>query len=351
MIDRLKKIREEALSALEDASSQADLDAIRAKYLGRKGELSEIMSSLGSLPKEQRPVVGKESNRIKNELESEFQKRLDKVKSGAAKVEQPPLKGGRWTPKDTTLPGRMPVVGKRHVFREMLDEIIDIFYGMGFSLALGPDIDTAYNNFDALNTPPDHPSRDIGDTFYIKGNGPDDENPYLLRTHTSPVQIRTMLAQKPPLRIIAPGRCYRKDTPDATHYFSFWQCEGLFVDKNVTMADLKGVLTAFAKKLMGPKTEIRFRPHFFPFTEPSVEYDFTCICGGEGCSICKGTGWIEISGAGMVDPEVFRAVGYDPHEWSGYAFGMGVERVAMIRYNIDDIRLLYSNDLRFIEQF
>ncbi len=351
MIDRLKKIREEALSALKEASSQADLDTIRAKYLGRKGELADIMSSLGSLSKEERPVVGKESNRIKNELETEFKKCLEAVKSGALSSKKAVPKGGRSTPKDTTLPGRTPTVGKRHVFREMLDEIIDIFFGMGFSLALGPDIDTAYNNFDALNTPPDHPSRDIGDTFYIKGNGPDDENPYLLRTHTSPVQIRTMMSQKPPLRIIAPGRCYRKDTPDATHYFSFWQCEGLFVDKNVTMADLKGVLTAFAKKLMGPKTEIRFRPHFFPFTEPSVEYDFTCICGGKGCSICKGTGWIEISGAGMVDPEVFRAVGYDPNQWSGYAFGMGVERVAMIRYSIDDIRLLYSNDLRFIEQF
>ncbi len=351
MIDRLEKIRGEALDALKSASSQADLDEIRAKYLGRKGELADIMSSLGTLSKEERPVVGKESNRIKNELEGEFKKRLDEIKSGAVSAKQAVPKGGRWTPKDTTLPGRMPVVGNRHVFREMLDEIIDIFYGMGFSLALGPDVDTANNNFDSLNTPPDHPSRDIGDTFYIAGNGPDDANPYLLRTHTSPVQVRTMLSQKPPVRIIAPGRCYRKDTPDATHYFSFWQCEGLYVDKHVTMADLKGVLTAFAKKLMGPETEIRFRPHFFPFTEPSVEYDFTCICGGGGCKICKGTGWIEISGAGMVDPEVFRAVGYDPEEWSGYAFGMGVERVAMIRYNIDDIRLLYSNDLRFIEQF
>jgi len=352
MLGRLNKLREDAIIALKKAFSQADLDEIRSNYLGRKGELAEIMSSLGSLSKEEKPIVGKESNRIKKELETAFKERSVVIKSAATDSGETQTEGkNRWTPDDITLPGRKPVVGHRHVFREMLDEIIDIFFGMGFSLALGPDVDTAYNNFDALNTPPDHPSRDIGDTFYLKGSGPDDKNPLLLRTHTSPVQIRTMMSQEPPVRIIAPGRCYRKDTPDATHYFSFWQCEGLYVDKHVTMADLKGVLTAFAKQLMGPKTEIRFRPHFFPFTEPSVEYDFTCICGGVGCKVCKGTGWIEISGAGMVDPEVFKAVGYDPEKWCGYAFGMGVERVAMIRHGIDDIRHLYSNDLHFIEQF
>jgi len=352
MLDRLKKVEEEALAILVKASSQADLDEVRSKYLGRKGELADIMSALPTLSREEKPLVGKESNRIKKLLETAFKKRLEEIKTCGIPKKSGSLKAGvRWTPDDVTLPGRTPIVGHRHVFRKMLDEIIEIFHGMGFSPVIGPDVDSAFNNFDALNMPPDHPSRDIGDTFYLTGYGPDSKEALLLRTHTSPSQIRTMLSQSPPVRIIAPGRCYRKDTPDATHYFSFWQCEGLYVDEHVTMADLKGVLTAFAKELMGPKTEIRFRPHFFPFTEPSVEYDFTCICGGKGCRICKGTGWIEISGAGMVDPKVFEIVGYDPEKWSGYAFGMGLERIAMIRYGIDDIRHLYSNDLRFIEQF
>ncbi len=352
MLERLKRLNKEALMALDKAASQADLDEVRAKYLGRKGELAEIMKSLGSLSSEERPKVGQEANRIKGELEKVYKERLAAIKNqpkdNSTAVSR---QASQRLSTDITLPGRKPFVGRRHILRAMLDEIVEIFHGMGFSVVQGPDVETAYNNFDALNTPPDHPSRDIGDTFYIKGHGPDDDNPLLLRTHTSPVQIRVMKSQEPPVRIIAPGRCYRRDAVDATHYFSFWQVEGLYVDRDVTMADLKGVLTAFARELIGPETKIRFRPHFFPFTEPSVEYDFSCICGGEGCKICKGSGWVEISGAGMVDPQVFHAVGYNPNEWQGYAFGMGVERIAMIRHGIDDIRLFYQNDLRFLGQF
>ena len=354
MLERIERLEKEAKAAIEAATSQGDLEKVRSDYLGRKGELSTIMSSLGSIPPEERPAAGKAANMAKGKLEKLYKNRLEEIRSG---VKTKPEKGTdipsgpRRIPEDITLPGRKRFVGKRHVLLSMLDEIIEIFHGMGFSVAEGPDVESAFNNFDALNTPPEHPSRDIGDTFYMKGHTPDHENPALLRTHTSPVQVRVMKSRKPPLRIIAPGRCYRRDAVDATHYFSFWQVEGLYVDRNVTMADLKGVLMAFARELLGSGTEIRFRPHFFPFTEPSVEYDFTCICKGEGCNVCKGTGWVEISGAGMVDPEVFRAVGYDPDEWSGYAFGMGVERIAQIRHDIDDIRLFYENDLRFLSQF
>jgi phenylalanyl-tRNA synthetase alpha chain len=344
MLDRLKKLYGEAVRAIETASSQADLDEIRAKFTGRNGELAEIMKSLGTISPEDRPAVGAEANRIKNELEELYKKRVEEIKSGAGKAKESAL-------DDITLPGRTGFVGRRHVLKVVLDDIIDIFHGMGFSVAQGPEIETAFNNFDALNTPPEHPSRDKGDTFYMKGHSPDDKNPLLLRTHTSPVQVRTMLSQKPPIRVIAPGRVYRRDEIDPTHYFTFWQCEGLYVDKSVTIADLKGVLTAFAREIIGPRAEIRFRPHFFPFTEPSVEYDFSCTCGGKGCRLCKGSGWIEISGAGIVDPEVFHAVGYEPTLWKGYAFGMGVERIAMIRYGIDDIRQFYINDFRFLEQF
>lgn len=226
-----------------------------------------------------------------------------------------------------------------------MDDTVAIFRRMGFLVADGPDIETEYHNFDALNTPADHPSRDIQDTFYL----PDGR---LLRTQTSPVQIRVMENQPPPVRIVCPGRCFRRDTPDATHSMNFHQIEGLYVDRNVSLADLKGTLTMFAHELLGPDVDVRFRPHFFPFTEPSIEYDFSCIiCKGRGCRICKNSGWLEISGAGMVDPAVFEAVGYDPEIWTGYAFGMGVERIAMIRYALNDIRILYENDVRFLQQF
>ncbi|MDZ7386892.1 MAG: phenylalanine--tRNA ligase subunit alpha, partial [candidate division KSB1 bacterium] len=246
---------------------------------------------------------------------------------------------------DYTLPGLVPFIGARHPVLQVMDRIKEIFYGMGFTVEEGPEIEDDYHNFEALNVPADHPSRDLQDTFYL-------ESPFLMRTHTSPVQIRTMERCRPPVRMIAPGRCYRKDTPDATHSPVFHQVEGLCVDEGVTFADLKGVVETFAKRLFGPEVRIRFRPSFFPFTEPSAEYDFSCImCGGKGCRVCKGTGWLEISGAGMVDPAVFRFVGYDPEKYTGYAFGMGVERIAMLMYQVDDIRLFYDNDLRFLQQF
>ncbi|MDI6739106.1 MAG: phenylalanine--tRNA ligase subunit alpha, partial [Candidatus Edwardsbacteria bacterium] len=248
---------------------------------------------------------------------------------------------------DVSLPGRAPWLGHRHPLSQLLSEITDIFHGLGFTVAEGPDVDTEHYNFDALNAPADHPARNLQDTFYIK-----DRPGQLLRTQTSTVQIRVMEKQPPPVRIIAPGRCYRRDAIDASHMPVFHQVEGLYVDTNVTMADLKATITYFARQLLGPKIKIRFRPHFFPFTEPSVEYDFSCVfCQGTGCRVCKQSGWLEISGAGMVDPNVFRNVGYDPEVYSGFAWGMGLERVAMLKYGINDIRLFYQGDVRFLQQF
>ncbi len=335
-IEEFSKKLSEILSAAEKEFRLADsshLAVVRAKFLGRKGELAKVMRALGSLPADVKPEAGKLANNTKQKLEKIF-----------AQFE--PQKISVHKKFDPTLPGRKPAIGGIHPLEWTLRKMVDIFYGMGFSVASGPEIETEYYNFDALNTPEDHPARDIQDTFYLQKPG------YLLRTQTSPVQIRVMESQKPPVRIIAPGRCYRRDAIDATHYYTFTQVEGLYVDKDVTLADLKGVLTAFAKQFIGKNVRVRFRPHFFPFTEPSVEYDFSCpVCDGKGCRVCKGTGWLEISGAGMVDPEVFKTVGYNPDEVQGYAFGMGVERIAMVKFGIDDIRLLYENDLAFLEQF
>ncbi len=335
-IEDISKELESILSSARRNAENADentLIQLRHTYLGRKGKLAQIMRSLGKLPPEVRPEAGRIANETKKKLEELF--------SSIS-----PDKAPKRKKLDATLPGRMPPVGGLHPITQTLREIVDIFYGMGFSVVGGPEIETEYYNFDALNTPEDHPARDIQDTFYLPQRG------WLLRTQTSPVQIRVMESQKPPVRIIAPGRCYRRDAIDATHYYTFHQVEGLYVDEDVTLADLKGVLTAFARRLLGGNAQVRFRPHFFPFTEPSVEYDFSCpSCEGRGCRLCKGSGWIEISGAGMVDPEVFKAVGYDPEKYRGYAFGMGVERIAMVKFGIDDIRLLYENDLAFLEQF
>ena len=330
--EKLEKLISEAQKAAKSASPD-ELIKLRPKFLGRKGELSQIMRLLGQLPQDVRPQAGKLANEAKRKLEDIF-----------ATVEEKPRKAEKVF--DPTLPGRYHELGSIHPIRQVLREIVDIFYGMGFSIASGPEIETEYYNFDALNTPEDHPARDIQDTFYLPKKN------WLLRTQTSPVQIRVMESRKPPIKIIAPGRCFRRDAIDATHYYTFHQVEGLYVDHDVTLADLKGVLTAFAKKLLGEDVEVRFRPHFFPFTEPSVEYDFSCpVCKGKGCRICKYTGWIEISGAGMVDPEVFKAVGYNPDEYQGFAWGMGVERIAMVKFGIDDIRLFYENDLAFLRQF
>jgi phenylalanyl-tRNA synthetase alpha chain len=335
VVEKLEQLDRSGTSAIENATTKTQLEEARNEYLGRKGELSSVMKLLGRIEADMRPVVGQKANELRNKLEAML---AQKKESGIAKT----------TPKfDLTLPGRRFTVNTEHPFHKTMHEIVDIFVSMGFEIKDGPDVETNFNNYDALNTPKDHPARTEEDTFYLEIDD------LLLRTHTSPVQIRTMQNEKPPIRIISPGRCYRRDTVDATHYFAFNQVEGLYIDRNVSMANLKGTLTAFAKTVMGPQTKIRFRPHFFPFTEPSVEYDFSCPCGGKDseCRMCKGSGWIEISGAGMVDPNVLRNVGLDPDEWQGYAWGMGVERIVMIKYNITDIRLLYMNDLRMLDQF
>lgn len=341
MNEKLAKIEAEAGAKITGCGSIAELEALRVLYLGRKGELTDLLKSVSSLPPEERPSFGAATNRLKVRIGEMLDARKTELSSSELKSRHAS------EAVDITLPGRRPFAGHRHPLSQLLDEISDIFHGMGFSVAEGPDAETSWNNFDALNTPENHPSRDMQDTFYLtKDQG------LLLRTHTSPVQIRTMLSQKPPVRIIAPGRCYRRDAIDASHMPVFQQCEGLYVDKKASLADLKGILNYFVRQLLGEKVKIRFRPHFFPFTEPSVEYDFSCLfCGGKGCRVCKQSGWLEISGAGMVDPNVFRNVGYDPESWQGFAWGLGLERVAMLRYGINDIRLFYQGDMRFLEQF
>jgi phenylalanyl-tRNA synthetase alpha chain len=335
-IEKLKTAREDGAKNILAASDTQSLEAAKAALFGRNGVFTALGKELGALPAEEKPVAGKSLNDAKRELSA----LLDEA---AAKIAGQGASTGEGV--DLTLPGRRRRIGHKHPVSIVIDDCVAIFRRMGFIVAEGPEIETVFNNFDALNTPQDHPSRDPADTFYF-------EDGRLLRTQTSPVQIRVMEKQSPPVRIVAPGRCFRRDTPDATHSANFHQIEGLYVDKGVSMTDLKSVLLHFAKELMGPDVEIRLRPHFFPFTEPSVEYDFSCVmCAGKGCRVCKQLGWLEISGAGMVNPAVLRNVGYDPEEWSGFAFGMGIERIAMIRYRISDIRLLYENEIRFLEQF
>jgi phenylalanyl-tRNA synthetase alpha chain len=328
-------LKARALAEAAAAADAAALEAVRIAYLGRKGMLPKIMEELRSVSPEERPAFGKTANELKNEL------------SDVIRTRQAGFAGSTSATAgfDLTQPGQWPSLGTRHPITQITDRIVQIFQTLGFTVADGPDIETVWNNFDALNTPADHPSRDEQDTFYLN-------NGDLMRCHTSPVQVRYMMAHKPPVRIISPGRCYRRDTPDATHSANFHQVEGLYVDEKVSLADLKGTLSYFARELMGPDVKIRFRPHFFPFTEPSVEVDFTChVCHGKGCRVCKHSGWIEILGAGMVDPNVFKAVGYDETKLTGFAFGMGIERITMILYGIHDIRNLYENDVRFLSQF
>jgi phenylalanyl-tRNA synthetase alpha chain len=331
----LMHLLDEARQMLSEAADEAAVEECRIRFIGRKGSLPALMKRMGSVAPEERPASGKTLNEVKQGIQAALDEATQRVKSATASADA----------IDVTLPGRMRRVGGVHPVTRIMDEAVGIFRRLGFVVADGPDLDSVYHNFDALNTPADHPSRDVQDTFYLADGR-------LLRTQTSPVQIRVMESQDPPVRIICPGRCYRRDTPDATHSMNFHQIEGLYIDRNVSMADLKGVLAEFAKEMLGPGTDVRFRPHFFPFTEPSIECDFTCVvCKGKGCRICKGSGWIEIAGAGMVDPNVLKNVGYDPEEWSGYAFGMGIERIAMIVHGIDDIRYFYQNDLRFLQQF
>ncbi|MDY0276175.1 MAG: phenylalanine--tRNA ligase subunit alpha [Desulfomicrobium sp.] len=338
MREQLEQLRQQATEEIAATTTEEALQEIRIRFLGRKGELTGLMKGLGKLSAEERPLVGQLVNSVKDQLESLLEQSLDKVRQ--EKISQ------KLTSEkiDVTLPGRISHVGSKHPVTLVIEEVADIFASLGFSVAEGPEIEQDWYNFEALNFPPEHPARDMQDTFFV-------ENSLLLRTHTSPVQIRTMLAQKPPVRIIAPGTVYRCDS-DATHSPMFHQVEGLMVDKNVSFADLKGILTTFTNQLFGQKTGVRLRPSFFPFTEPSAEVDIACvICGGSGCRVCKQTGWLEILGAGMVDPEVFRHVDYDAEQFSGFAFGMGIERIAMLKYGISDMRLLFENDLRFLAQF
>ena len=327
---------EEALEAGKAVGNMQELEAVRIKYLGRKGVLPAIMKGLKDLSPSDRAEVGRRANEFKNE----FTKLLALKKNELA--------GGSKTADamfDRTLPGQWRGLGTAHPISMVIAEAVRIFGRLGFIVAEGPDVETRHRNFDALNTPKHHPSLDPLDTFWL-------ETGELLRTQTSPVQIRAMESQSPPVRIITPGRCYRRDTTDATHSANFHQIEGLYVDEHVSLADLKGTLAYFAREMMGPDVGVRFRPHFFPFTEPSVECDFSChVCGGKGCRVCKHSGWIEIAGAGMVDPRVFEKIGYDHEKVTGYAFGMGVERIAMIKYGIEDIREFYENDARFLKQF
>ena len=338
MQGELKKIEAEALYELKPVTNSVDLEELRTKYFGRKGLLSTVMRGMGKLSEAERPIIGKLANEVRQNLTRAFEEvgeslnQQDREKQLAAEA------------IDITLPGRRPQLGKKHPITQILDRIQQIFRGMGFHVADGPEIEHEYYNFDALNTPADHPARDLQDTLYIT-----DE--VLLRTHTSPVQIRFMEKHKPPVRIIVPGKAYRLDY-DVSHTPTFHQVEGLLVDHHVTFSELKGVLQSFARQMFGYQTEMRFRPHFFPFTEPSAEVDISCtVCSGKGCRTCSGTGWLEILGAGAVDPNVFEYANYNPDEVTGFAFGMGVERIASLRYGIPDIRALYENDLRFLRQF
>ena len=339
MKEQLEAIRQKALNELENTASIQDIEAVRIKFLGKKGELTGILKQMGKLSAEERPVVGQLANVIRSEIEAKIE---EDSKSIAQKLQAEKLKAEKI---DVTLPGQAKVLGSRHPLTVVLDDIKDIFIGMGFGIVDGPEVEKDYYNFEALNIPKDHPARDTQDTFYINEN-------IVLRTQTSPVQVRVMEKQQPPIRIISPGRVFRSDAVDATHSPLFHQIEGLVVDKGVSFADLKGTLEIFIKQLYGEDSVVRFRPHHFPFTEPSAEVDVQCFnCHGAGCPLCKGEGWIEILGCGMVHPHVLEMCGIDPKEYSGFAFGVGLERIALLKYEIDDMRLLYENDIRFLKQF
>ncbi|QEY34132.1 phenylalanine--tRNA ligase subunit alpha [Caproiciproducens galactitolivorans] len=339
MKQELEAIRERAVRELNEAKGQQVLENLRIKYLGKKGELTSILKQMGSLSAEERPKIGQLANEVRSFIEKDLVKRAAEIKEAEMqkRLEREKI--------DVTLPGTRRELGAKHPLSIELDTIKEIFIGMGFEIVEGPEVEYDYYNFEALNIPKDHPARDTQDTFYINDN-------ILLRTQTSPVQVRVMEKQKPPIRIISPGRVYRSDAVDATHSPLFHQIEGLVVDKGITFADLKGTLETFVKRMYGEDSVVRFRPHHFPFTEPSAEVDVQCFnCHGEGCRLCKGEGWIEILGCGMVHPKVLSNCGIDPEVYSGFALGMGLERVVMRKYNIDDLRLFYENDVRFLKQF
>lgn len=340
MKEQLEKIKLEAKSSLEKATSLDEINELKVRFLGKKGELTQVLRGMGQLSAEERPIIGQLANEIRDELNAGFQERVATIK------QQELQKKLQAETIDVTLPGKSFVRGTNHPLTLVIEEAKQIFIGLGFQIAEGPEIETDYYNFEALNLPKDHPARDMQDTFYIS---PD----IVLRTHTSPVQVRTMEKLKPevPVKIICPGKVYRKDD-DATHSPMFHQIEGLVIDKGIRMSDLKGILLAFVQQMFGSDRKIRIRPSYFPFTEPSAEVDVSCgICGGSGCKSCANTGWLEILGSGMVHPNVLRYGGYDPNEVTGFAFGMGVERIAMLKYGINDMRLLFENDIRFLQQF
>ena len=339
MKEALNSISLAAKDAVAAAKDEAQIEEIRVKYLGKKGELTAILKQMGGLSPEERPIMGQLVNQAKQELESLITVKKDQLKALATEQK---LKDETI---DITMPAKELKSGRLHPLNTVLDDMINIFQSMGFDVVDGPEVETDYYNFECLNVPADHPARDMQDTFYLAEN-------LLLRTQTSAAQIRTMETRKPPIRVICPGRVFRADEVDATHSPVFHQIEGLVVDKGVTMCDLKGVLEQFAHEIYGSDTKVKFRPSFFPFTEPSVEVDVTCSeCGGKGCRVCKGSGWIEILGAGMVHPNVLRSCGIDPDEYSGFAFGIGLDRLTTTRYKISDIRLLFENDKRFLDQF
>ena len=336
-LSELQNAKKVSLGEIAAAVDAAAVEALRVRYVGRNGSIPALIKAMKDVPKEERPAFGKAVQEWKAEFEAALQAKAAAVSSVEGKADF-----------DLTQPGRWRSIGLKHPLTRVIEETAAIFGKLGFTVADGPELETKFNNFTALNTPAHHPSMDRSDTFWFSDD-------CLLRTQTSPVQIRTMLSSKPPIRVICPGRTYRRDTTDATHSANFHQIEGLYVDeypqKSVSLADLKSVLAYFAREMMGEGVKVRFRPHFFPFTEPSVEVDFSChVCKGKGCRVCKQSGWIEVAGAGMVDPRVFKHVGYDPEKVSGYAFGFGVERIAMIKYGIPDIRWLYENDTRFLAQ-
>ena len=338
MQDQLEQIRIEALAEMQEVETLETLEKLRIKYFGRKGLFTDVMKGMGKLSKEQKPVIGKLSNEIRSEIPNKFDQVTEELnqQKHERQLEEETI--------DITLPGRQRQKGRRHPITQVLNQIQLIFKGMGFQAVEGPEIELEFYNFDALNTPKDHPARDLQDTFYI-------DDGIVLRTHTSPVQIRVMKKTTPPIRIIVPGKVYRRDY-DITHLPMFNQVEGLLVDHHVTFSELKGVLYSFARQMFGDTIQVRFRPHFFPFTEPSAEVDISCIfCDSKGCRVCSHTGWLEILGSGSVDPNVFKHVNYDPEQVTGFAFGMGVDRIAMLKFGITDLRLMFENDMRFAKQF
>lgn len=341
MKERLQSLRQEALQELEQAENIQQLNDLRIKYLGKKGPLTEVLRGMGALSPEERPVIGQVANEVRAAIEQLMEKRQEEFQLSQTEERL------RSETIDVTLPGRLSPTGAVHPLNKVIEEIEDIFIGMGYTVAEGPEVERDYYNFEALNLPKDHPARDMQDSFYITDD-------ILMRTHTSPVQVRTMEKMKGqvPVKIICPGKVYRRDDDDATHSHLFTQIEGLVIDEQIRMSDLKGTLLQFVQEMYGRQAQIRLRPSFFPFTEPSAEVDVTCVmCSGSGCRVCKHTGWLEILGAGMVHPRVLEMAGYDPAKVQGFAFGMGVERIAMLKYGIDDIRHFYMNDLRFLRQF